>query len=638
MAYLDTIFQQNYIQFASYAVKERAIPDIDDGLKPVQRRILHALAEVDDGKFHKVANIVGQTMQYHPHGDQSIYGALVVLANKDLLIDKQGNFGNTYTGDPAAAARYIECRLTPLAREALLNRDLTEYVDSYDGRRREPVVFPAKIPVLLSMGAEGIAVGMATKILPHNFIELLEAQVAYLQDKPFTLFPDFPTRGLMDTAEYDDGNGKVLVRARLDTSDPKRIVVRDIPYGTTTERLIGSIEDAARKNKVKVSTISDYTAEEVEIEIKLPRGVYVDEVVDALYAFTDCELSISTNLLVIRDQRPEVLSVTEVLHHNVDRLVDTLTAELRFEEKKLGDRLHAKTLEQIFIENRIYKAIEEMNTSAKVQEAVHGGLLPFADKIGRPVNDEDIDTLLKIPIRRISLYDINRAEKEMREIGQRLKQIAKDLKQIIPFSIAYLQSMIERYSKQFPRRTEMVSFQKVDVREAAIRDLKLCYDRQSGYLGHQVQGKKIADVSHYDRVLIIRRDATYSVVDAPDKVFVGKGMLHCGLVDKEQVFNLIFRDKNGNTLIKRCRVEQFILDRLYELLPTGAKLIKFTTDSDQRIVLDYVPKPRVRVLREEFSITDFAVRGLKAGGIRLSTKEVDAFKLIAEAGTIASTI
>ena len=329
MAYLDAIFQQNFIEFASYAVKERAIPDVADGLKPVQRRILHALAEVDDGKFHKVANIVGQTMQYHPHGDQSIYGALVVLANKDLLIEKQGNFGNIYTGDPAAAARYIECRLTPLAREALFNRDLTEYVDSYDGRRREPVVFPAKIPVLLSMGAEGIAVGMSTKILPHNFIELLEAQVAYLQDKPFTLFPDFPTRGLIDVSEYGDGNGKVLVRARLDTSDPKRIVVRDIPYGITTERLIASIEDAARKNKVKVSTISDYTAEEVEIEIKLPRGVYVDEVVDALYAFTDCEVSISTSLLVIRDEHPEVLSVTDVLQHNVDRLVDILKSQLR---------------------------------------------------------------------------------------------------------------------------------------------------------------------------------------------------------------------------------------------------------------------------------------------------------------------
>ena len=627
MAYLDAIFQQNFIEFASYAVKERAIPDIDDGLKPVQRRILHALAEADDGKFHKVANIVGQTMQYHPHGDQSIYGALVVLANKDLLIDKQGNFGNIYTGDPAAAARYIECRLTPLARETLFNRDLTEYVDSYDGRRREPVVFPSKIPVLLSMGAEGIAVGMSTKILPHNFIELLEAQVAYLQDQPFTLYPDFLTRGMIDVSEYNDGNGKVLVRARLDTSDPKRIVVRDIPYGITTERLIASIEDAARKNKVKVSTISDYTAEEVEIEIKLPRGVYVDEVVDALFAFTDCEVSISTSLLVIRDQHPVVLSVTEVVQHNVDRLVDILTAELRHEEGKLNDRLHAKTLEQIFIENRIYKAIEEMKTSDAVQQAVRDGLAPFDAQIGRPVSGDDVDTLLKIPIRRISLYDINRAEKEMREIRSRLRQIAKDLKQIIPYSIAYLEDLIKRYRGHFPRHTEIVSFQKVDVREAARRDLKLSYDRESGYLGHQIQGKKIADVSHYDRVLVIRKDATFSVVDAPDKLFVGKGMLFCGLVDKEQVFNLLFRDKDGNTLIKRCRIEQFILGRLYEMIPPGSKLLKFTTNSELGITLDYVPKPRLRVLREEFAIADYAVRGLKAGGIRLTTKEVDVLKV-----------
>ena len=417
MAYIDSLYDNYFLEYASYYIKDRAIPHIDDGLKPVQRRILYALQQIDDGKFHKVANVVGQTMQYHPHGDQSIYGALVVLANKDLFIEKQGNFGNIHTGDDAAAARYIECRLTPLAKETLFNKSLTPYVSSYDSRNQEPVVFPAKLPVLLAQGAEGIAVGMATKILPHNLIELLEAQIAYLQDRSFQLRPDFPTGGLADFSTYNDGNGKVLVRARLDTSDPKRIVIRELAFGTTTEQLIASIEDAARKNKIKIGTISDYTAENVEIEIKLPRGTYTEEVVDALYAFTDCEMSISANLMLINEHsRPQVMSATEVLQHNVDRLVDILKAELQLEAEQLNNKLHAKTLEQIFIENRIYTAIEEQTTTAEVALAVRTGLWPFAPQINRDITDDDIETLLKIPIRRISRYDINRAQEEMKEI------------------------------------------------------------------------------------------------------------------------------------------------------------------------------------------------------------------------------
>ena len=451
MAYIDSLYNNYFLEYASYSIRDRAIPHIDDGLKPVQRRILHALHKIDDGKFHKVANVVGQTMQYHPHGDQSIYGALIVLANKDLFIEKQGNFGNIFTGDEAAAARYIECRLTPLAKQVLFNKALIDYVDSYDGRNQEPVVFPAKIPVLLAQGAEGIAVTLATKILPHNLIELLEAQIAYLQDRPFQLRPDFPTGGLADFSAYNDGNGKVLVRARLDTADPKRIVIRDLPFGTTTEQLIASIEDAARKNKIKIGAISDYTAENVEIEIKLPRGTYTEEIVDALYAFTDCELSLSANLMLINEHnRPQVMSATEVLQHNVDRLVDILKAELQLEAEQLNDRLHAKTLEQIFIENRIYQAIEEQTTTDQVDLAVRTGLWPFAPQIKRDITDDDIETLLKIPIRRISRYDINRAEKEMKEIRARLRQIKKHLDDIIPYTIAFLQDLIDKYREPVP--------------------------------------------------------------------------------------------------------------------------------------------------------------------------------------------
>ncbi len=628
MAYLDSLYEHHFIEYASYVIKERAIPQLQDGLKPVQRRILHSLFELDDGKFHKVANVVGHCMKYHPHGDQSIPDSLVVLANKELLIDKQGNFGNIYTGDPAAAARYIECRLTPLAREVLHNPRLTQYADSYDGRNREPVVFPAKIPVLLAQGAEGIAPGMTTRILPNNLIELLEAEIAHMQDRPFQLLPDFPTAGLMDASEYNDGNGKVRVRARLDTSDPKRIVIRDIPFGVTTESLIASVEDAARKDKVKISSIHDYTAEKVEVEVKLARGVYTQEVVDALYAFTECEVSISTSLLVIDGDRPKVMSVTEVLQRNVDHLVDVLRAELKSEETQLRDRMHAKTLEQIFIEERIYQAIEQMKTVEQVEGAVRKGLAVHQEQIKREVTGEDLETLLKIPIRRISLYDIERARKEMQEIRQRLREIKGHLDAIIPYAIDFLQGLIGKYRDVFPRRTEVVSFARVDVREVAQRNLRLRYDKNTGYLGYEVDAQLLCEVSHYDRVLVIRKDGTYSIIDVPDKLFVDKGMLHCGLVDKDLIFNVIYRDEEDNTYLKRCQIDQFILNKVYALVPEGCKVLRLTTDSGRSIALDYKPKPRVRVLQEEFAIAQYPVRGLKAGGIRLSNKELAGCKLV----------
>ena len=623
MAYLDSLYETNFLEYASYVIKDRAIPHIDDGLKPVQRRILHTLFELEDGKFHKVANVVGQCMRYHPHGDSSIYSALVLLANKDICIEKQGNFGNILTGDMASAARYIECRLSPLAKEVLFNPELTEYAPSYDGRNTEPLVFPAKIPVLLAHGAEGIAVGMATRILPHNLIELLRAQVDHLQDREFHLYPDFATGGMADVSEYADGNGKVRVRARLDCSDPKRIVIREIPYGTNTENLIASIEDAARKNKVKISSIRDFTASQAEIEVKLPRGVYTEEVVDALYAFTDCETSISVSMMVIdEDGRPRLKRAAEILTHNVDRLVDILKLELSNEDRHLADRLHALTLEQIFIRNRIYRQIEKEKTKEKVSSAVRDGLEPFADQIGRALTVEDVDTLLRIPIRRISLYDMDKAKGEMAEIADRRLLIAAHLESIIPYAIAFLEDLIARYEQQFPRRTEIVGFDRVDVREAAKRDLKLRYDRKSGYLGYGVNGSALFDVSHYDRILVIRKEGSYSVIDVPDKLFVGKGMLHCGFVDEETVFSVLYRDAAGCGYVKRCCIHKFILNKAYELVPESCKVLKLTTSDARMFVLEYKPKPRQRILREEFAIADFPVRGTKAGGIRLSTREL----------------
>jgi topoisomerase-4 subunit A len=628
MAYLKPLFDLNFLEYASYVIKDRAIPHINDGLKPVQRRILHTLWEMDDGKFHKVANVVGQCMRYHPHGDASIGDALVTLANKDLFIEKQGNFGNIYTGDPASAVRYIECRLSQLAKDTLFNPEITEFIGSYDGRNKEPVTLPAKIPVLLALGAEGIAVGMATKILPHNLIEVLEAEIACLQDEQLLLFPDFPGGGYADVSEYNDGNGKVLVRAKLDTSDPKKIVIREIPFGSTTESVISSIEAASKKGKLKIAGISDFTAENVEIEVRLARGVHTSDTVDALYAFTECENSISVNLMVIKDGKPVQMSASDVIRKNAHQLVEILKAELKLEERQLKDKLHARTLEQIFIQNRIYKRIEEKTTAEAVIEAVLSGLEPFKDEIKREVTVEDVETLLKIPIRRISLYDINKAKKEMQAIKDRLKEIRESLAGIIDYSIGFLNKLIEKYQDQYPRRTELVSLKKVDARDAAQRNLKLRYDRDTGYLGYEVNGNFILDVSPYDRVLVIRKTGAYSVIDVPDKLFVDKNMLFCGFVDKDIVFNVIYRDEATKfPYIKRCRIEQFILNKGYSIVPENCTVLKLTTDSEAIVTLEYKPKPRLKVLEETFIIKDYLVKGVKAGGVRLSNKEVKSVKI-----------
>ncbi len=633
MAYVNKLFNENFLEYASYVIKDRAIPNLDDGFKPVQRRILHSLFEMDDGKFHKVANVVGHCMKYHPHGDASIYSALVVLANKELFIDKQGNFGNIFTGDEASAARYIECRLLSLAKEVLYNPEITEYEDSYDGRNKEPKVFPAKIPIPLIMGTEGIAVGMATKILPHNFVEVLDAVAAALQGDQHLLFPDFPTGGLADVSEYEEGMGKVLVRAKLDTSDPKRIVIRDVPYGSTTDSLINSIENAAKKNKIKISSISDFTTENVEIEVKLARGVRTQDTVDALYAFTDCETSISVNMLVIRDNQPRQMTVGGIIQYYAGRLKEILEAELKLEQRQLKDKLHARTLEQIFIEERIYKRIEEMKTRESVVKAVIDGFKPFAMKIKRDVTEEDVERLLKIPIRRISLYDINKAKREMEEIEKRLKEIAYHLNHLNQYAIDYISGVADKYRSQFARKTEIISFEKVDAREAAQRNLKLRYDRDTGYLGHEVNGNLLFDVSQYDRVLVIRKSGAYSVMDAPEKTFVDKGMLCCVLADKDTlkntVFTVVYRDdKTGYPFIKRCKIEQFILNKGYSIIPDNCTPLKLTTDENLEIDVTYKPKPRLRVLEERFSVKEFLVKGVRASGVRLANKEVKSAKFV----------
>ncbi len=635
MAYVDTLFNTNFLEYASYVIKDRAIPHLDDGLKPVQRRILHSLLEMDDGKFHKVANVVGHCMQYHPHGDASINSALVVLANKDLFIDKQGNFGNILTGDEASAPRYIECRATPLAKRMLYQPDITEYEPSYDGRRKEPVVFPAKFPVVLVLGAEGIAVGMSTRILSHNFIEVCEAVRKALRGEPFELVPDFPGGGYIDVSGYDDGQGKVLVRAKLDTSDPKRIVVRELPFGSTTESLINSVEAAARKNKVKIASISDFTAEHVEIEIKLARGVYTQEVVDSLYAFTECENSISVNLLVIKDGKPTSMTVTEVIQHHARRLVAVLNQELELERSQLLDRLHARTLERIFVEERLYKRIEEETTADAVTTTVIEGFEPYRKEIRRKVTGEDVDRLLKIPIRRISRYDIDRAKKEIAEIEKRLEEVKHHLANITEYAIDYLGDVVGDYRAEYPRRTEIGDFERVDVREAAVRSLSLRYDSSSGYLGYNLSsGKELFKVSPYDRVLVIRASGAYSVMTVPEKLFVDKGMLSCGLADKEvlssKVFSIVYKDRKTNyPYLKRTKIEQFILDKGYQIVPPGTAVLALTTRDGVVANVKYRKKKNIRVLEEDFNVDDYLVKGVKALGVRLATREATSARFVA---------
>lgn len=648
MAYVQQLFQKNFLEYASYVIKDRAIPHLDDGLKPVQRRILHSLFEMDDGKFHKVANVVGHCMKYHPHGDASIYEALVVLASKGLFLDTQGNFGNIFTGDPASAARYIETRVLAFARDVLYKPEITPFEDSYDGRNKEPILFPAKIPVVLFLGAEGIAVGMSTKILPHNLVEVLSALKAELRGEPFQLFPDFPTAGIIDASAYQDGLGKVLVRAKLDTSDAKRIVIRELPYGQTTESLIESIENAAKRGKLKIAGIQDFTTEHVEIEIMLARGVYSQDTVDALYAFTDCETSISCNLLVIGpDNRPVTMTVSEVVRYHAKKLLQILKAELELDLQKLRDKLHARTLERIFIEERIYKSIEDKKTAEAVATAVKDGFIPFAKELQRPVSDDDVEMLLKIPIRRISLYDINKARKEVAEIEAAIKQILHHLAHLTDYAIATLDGYLAKEGAKWQRKTSIASFSKVDVREVASRNLVVRYDQSTGYVGWNHgkaelgdvlpspflepgagiwEGKGSLAISEFDRILLVKTDGSYSVTPPSEKLFVDKKLLGCFLADKEtlpnRIFTLVYRTAEGEHYIKRFKVEQFILDRAYITVPEGGTFVAMTIADNARFKLNYVKKPGLRVLEEEFAAADYLVKGMGAQGNRLSQKPV----------------
>ena len=629
MAYVKNLFDSNFIQYASYVIRDRAIPELIDGFKPVQRRILHTLLENDDGKFTKVANVVGKVMAYHPHGDASIYSALVNLANKEIFIDKQGNFGNMYTGDSASAPRYIECRLRPVTKEIIYNPKITQYVPSYDGRSKEPVVFRAKLPLVLITGAEGIAVGMSTQILSHNVHEVIEAEKACLRGEPFQLFPDFPTGGLIDCTEYKDGLGKIVARAKMDTSDDKKIVITELPYGSTSESLMDSIEKAARNGKVKIASINDFTADTVNIEIRLPRGVYVKDVVDSLYAFTECEKTVYCNLLVIKENMPVQMTVTQVIEHHAKQLVEVLHDELEFEKSELNEKLHLRTLERIFIEERIYKSIEEMKTDEAVKAAVKDGFIPFKKELLRDVTDEDVAHLLKIPIRRISLYDINKNREEVNAINARLKEIARLLRHLTDYALSWLEGIEAKLEPSLlTRRTTLQTIETVDARSVVKRDTPLKYDEKSGYLGTQVfGGTELLKITQFDKILYVRKSGIYTVTEAPSKVFVGPELRCCSFADKESLakilFTIIYRAPATQFVyVKRCKISGYIMNRDYFFAPDGMDVLHVDTRKTFTFTLNYVPKPRVKILSEKFKAQDFAEKGLKAQGVRVAAKEV----------------
>ncbi len=646
MAYAKDLYKQNFIEYASYVIKDRAIPDLADGLKPVQRRILHTLIEMDDGRFHKVANVVGSAMHYHPHGDASIEGALVNLANCNLFIEKQGNYGNFMTGDRAAAARYIECRLLPFTKKVLYNPEITEYVESYDGRAKEPVVFPAKIPVVLIQGTEGIAVGMSTKILPHNALEVIDAQISALKGEKYELFPDFPGGGVMDVSDYKDGLGSVLVRARLDTSNPKKIVITELPFGVDSEQMIESINAAAKKGRLKVSQVNDYTADTVNIEIYLSKGTYTKDLVDSLYAYTLCQEKISVNSLVIRDGLPHIMPVSEIVRYHADSILRISKAELEVERSHLLDRLHTRTLERIFIEERIYKRIETKKTAETVNQAILSGFEPYKAELMREISAEDIERLLKIPIRRISLFDIEKNREEIEGINAGLKQVEYNLSHLVEYSVKTLNEIKSDLLKsssegsldaksERDRKTEIANFNLVSVKEVARRDLDLRYDSSTGYIGTAVKtGESICRVSEFDKIIVIQKNGTYFCAPVSDKAFIGKEASYIGLSDKDSldnvVFTAIYQEKSTRrTMIKRFRFASgFIMNKTYEILPDPEDntMRKISTYPNAELTITF-KGTGLRVKEKTYLFSDYRIKGVKAGGVVLSKNAVSSMRI-----------
>lgn len=625
---LTGMYRGWYLDYASYVILERAVPHLQDGLKPVQRRILHALKRMDDGRYNKVANVIGFTMQYHPHGDASIGDALVGLGQKELLIDCQGNWGNILTGDSAAAPRYIEARLSKFALDVVFNAKTTEWTPTYDGRNDEPVTLPVKFPLLLSQGVEGIAVGLASKILPHNFVELLESSIKYLQGEPYELYPDFPTGGFIDVGRYNDGlrGGAVKVRAKILKTDRKTLIISEIPYGRTTSSLIDSILKANEKGKIKIKKVDDNTAQNVEIVVHLSPDVSPDKTIDALYAFTDCEMSISPNSCVIYDQKPLFMGVHDMLARSVDQTRLLLGQELEIRLNELNEDWHMSSLERIFIENRIYNSIENCTTWESVIETIDKELVPFKKLLKREITRDDITKLTEIKIKRISKFDAFRSDEHIRALESEMEQVGRDLASLTNYTIAYYKGLLKKYGAGRERKTEIRSFDTIEATKVVIANAKLYVDKQEGFfgIGSQMRSAEfVSDCSDIDDVILFDKTGKYIISKVADKGFFAKGIIHCGVFkrgDERTIYNVIYRDGvNGAIMVKRCAIAGVTRDRVYDITkgtPNSEVLyMSVNANGEAETLKIYLkPRPRLKKLVDEFAFGDLAIKGRNSGG------------------------
>ncbi len=629
---LTGLYRNWFLDYASYVILERAVPHLNDGLKPVQRRILHALKKMDDGRYNKVANVIGYTMQFHPHGDASIGDALVGLGQKDLLIDCQGNWGNYLTGDSSAAPRYIEARLSKFALDVLFNAKTTEWMPSYDGRNQEPVTLPVKFPLLLSQGVEGIAVGLASKILPHNFVELIEASISHLRGESFELYPDFPTGGSIDVSRYNDGirGGAVKVRATITKVDRKTLAITEIPFTKTTTSLIESIIKANEKGKIKIKKVDDNTAAGVEILVHLSPDVSPDKTIDALYAFTDCELSISPNACVIQDNRPHFIGVSEMLRYSVGSTKNLLKRELEIKLSELGEDWHLSSLEKIFIENRIYLSIENCETWESVIETIDREITPFKKLLRREVTREDIIKLTEIKIKRISKYDAFKSDEHIRALEAEMEETQHNLNTLTDFTIAYYQNILKKYGKGRERKTVIKNFDTIQAAKVAVANAKLYVDREEGFFGIGAQMKNaeyVDECSDIDDVILFDKNGKYVITKVADKGFFAKGIIHCAIFkrgDERTIYNVIYRDgAAGAIMVKRCAISAITRDKVYDITKgtPGSTVLYLTANPNgeaEVLKIYFKPRPRLKKLIEEFSFSDLIIKGRASQGNLLS--------------------
>ncbi len=620
------MYKDWFLDYASYVILERAVPAIEDGFKPVQRRIMHSMKDLDDGRYNKVANIVGHTMQYHPHGDASIADAMVQIGQKDLLIDTQGNWGNILTGDRAAASRYIEARISKFGLDVVFNPKITEWQASYDGRRKEPINLPVMFPLLLAQGGEGIAVGLSTKILPHNFIELIDASIKHLNGKKFTIVPDFPTAGIADFSNYNDGNrgGKVRVRAKISQLDKNTLVISELPFGTTTSSLIDSILKANDKGKIKIKKIEDNTAAEVEILVHLPSGLSPDKTIDALYAFTSCESSISPLGCVIEDNKPLFIGVSEMLRRSTDNTVQLLKQELEIKLGELEEQWHFASLERIFIENRIYRDIEEEETWEGVIKAIDKGLLPHIKHLKRAITEEDIVRLTEIRIKRISKFDIDKAQQKIDALEEQISEVKHHLEHLIDYAIAYFTRLKKDYGEGRERKTEISVFDDVDATKVVIRNTKLYVNREEGFIGTSLRRDEyVGDCSDIDDIIVFTSAGKMMITKVDTKTFIGKDIIHVAVFkkkDKRTIYNMIYKDgAKGPSYIKRFAVTSITRDREYDLTNgnKGSKVLYFTANPNgeaEIITVNLRQAGSIKKLKWDIDFADILIKGRASKG------------------------